>query len=404
MGVPEWIVELRHNATHGSLPSLSMLRSAAQWALQWLKVEFWEKQLENMQGQPSSDTQTEGDNNNEIQEIRMVIKYYQEEKFREYQGQVQKDKEKNNSGRLLDSIERYLNSDRSTTISCLLEEGCLISTQQQLKVLGVQLNDSEYQLPDKVISLWKPVLRLVHHLKLTPLLLRQMVAMVTIEKSWTNKMLCKWIYTIVMSNYNAGKSHLKHSGVQLYKSSVNLPAKALLESCLKVPSPYTTPVIKLLISRQVPPLSEQKIQQLKYVLDLFTDPKLSDQSNENVENYSDKDYFTMQDIKLQTSEEETRKNLVVDNSDTSDSRWTLCTDAVDWSQVPIGCLPGQKIGYRDLELKTKSDESEKLEEMETDSHVMDEGCLDSENSVSNGTEIWTAQDIVKLKQNIQLFN
>lgn len=45
-GIPGWIVELRHEATHKLLPSLSVLRSAAQFLLKWYKENYWDKQYE----------------------------------------------------------------------------------------------------------------------------------------------------------------------------------------------------------------------------------------------------------------------------------------------------------------------------------------------------------------------
>ncbi len=40
LGLPEWLVEMRHQATHASLPSLDMLRTAAETSLAWLKVGY----------------------------------------------------------------------------------------------------------------------------------------------------------------------------------------------------------------------------------------------------------------------------------------------------------------------------------------------------------------------------
>jgi hypothetical protein len=45
-GIPSWIVELRHEATHKHLPSLSVLRSAAQFLLQWYREHYWDPQYE----------------------------------------------------------------------------------------------------------------------------------------------------------------------------------------------------------------------------------------------------------------------------------------------------------------------------------------------------------------------
>ncbi|TPX33001.1 hypothetical protein SmJEL517_g03987 [Synchytrium microbalum] len=44
LGIPLWIVDLRHAATHESLPSLSLLRAAAQQALRWLDAHYWSLQ------------------------------------------------------------------------------------------------------------------------------------------------------------------------------------------------------------------------------------------------------------------------------------------------------------------------------------------------------------------------
>ena len=41
IGLPAVFVDLRHEATHGDMPSLSNLRNAAQRALQWLWDDYW---------------------------------------------------------------------------------------------------------------------------------------------------------------------------------------------------------------------------------------------------------------------------------------------------------------------------------------------------------------------------
>ena len=41
MGLPAMFVDLRHEASHGDMPSLANLRSAARRALQWLWDDYW---------------------------------------------------------------------------------------------------------------------------------------------------------------------------------------------------------------------------------------------------------------------------------------------------------------------------------------------------------------------------
>jgi len=41
IGLPALFVDLRHEATHGEVPSLTNLRAAAQMATQWLWDDYW---------------------------------------------------------------------------------------------------------------------------------------------------------------------------------------------------------------------------------------------------------------------------------------------------------------------------------------------------------------------------
>ena len=43
IGLPAALVELRHEATHGDIPSLNVLRSAAQRSMLWLSVDYWQR-------------------------------------------------------------------------------------------------------------------------------------------------------------------------------------------------------------------------------------------------------------------------------------------------------------------------------------------------------------------------
>ena len=45
IGLPALFVDLRHDATHGDMPNLTNLRSAAERALKWLWEDYW-KHLE----------------------------------------------------------------------------------------------------------------------------------------------------------------------------------------------------------------------------------------------------------------------------------------------------------------------------------------------------------------------
>ena len=52
LGLPRWFVDIRHDATHTNLPSLSTLRMAAETALGWLMSHYWDRQAEHLDSEP----------------------------------------------------------------------------------------------------------------------------------------------------------------------------------------------------------------------------------------------------------------------------------------------------------------------------------------------------------------
>jgi len=46
-GIPDWLVSIRHEATHSKMPSLAILRPGANYALQWLQGNYWNIEEEN---------------------------------------------------------------------------------------------------------------------------------------------------------------------------------------------------------------------------------------------------------------------------------------------------------------------------------------------------------------------
>ncbi|POM71207.1 Las1 domain containing hypothetical protein, partial [Phytophthora palmivora] len=57
IGIPLWIVDLRHESTHNQLPSLPVLRFAARHLLAWLRANYWGAQEEMIRGQVHHVTQ-----------------------------------------------------------------------------------------------------------------------------------------------------------------------------------------------------------------------------------------------------------------------------------------------------------------------------------------------------------
>eukprot|EP00047_Mylnosiga_fluctuans_P014178 m.36050 g.36050 ORF g.36050 m.36050 type:complete len:465 (-) comp5371_c0_seq1:156-1550(-) len=51
LNIQERLVDLRHDATHGALPSLPLLRNSLSHALAWLKEYYWDRQVDELERQ-----------------------------------------------------------------------------------------------------------------------------------------------------------------------------------------------------------------------------------------------------------------------------------------------------------------------------------------------------------------
>ena len=75
VGLPALFVDLRHESTHGEMPSLRVLRDAAEKGLEWLWRDYWEGMGEV------------GGNRIEAQTVREVVEGREEERPREVKEQ-----------------------------------------------------------------------------------------------------------------------------------------------------------------------------------------------------------------------------------------------------------------------------------------------------------------------------
>jgi len=71
LSVPEWVVEVRHETTHGAMPTITVLRAAMQFALTWLDNHYWKEVQER------DVEEVEGDKTGSLLELYKYLKVYQ---------------------------------------------------------------------------------------------------------------------------------------------------------------------------------------------------------------------------------------------------------------------------------------------------------------------------------------
>jgi len=72
LSVPEWVVEVRHETTHGAMPTITLLRAAMHFALAWLDTHYW-KEVQEGEVEEGGD----GDRIGGLLELYKYLKVYQ---------------------------------------------------------------------------------------------------------------------------------------------------------------------------------------------------------------------------------------------------------------------------------------------------------------------------------------
>lgn len=336
-GVPEWIVELRHAATHGTLPSLSELKAATCWGLKWLKEKFWNVQIAQAYGVSSLRAAA-------LEMLMESLVTYMQQKFQEING----------GGpilckQVLTDIEHMLFQLGGEACSVLIEDGYLIFSKEQLECIGFSLSDLQLSktllLPQKIIEFWSPVIQLICKADLLATQVLLMVSAVTEEKSHRNTLLLAWIYSIVWYN---NKKQLKKSGSKPIKICEDIPYKAILEKCVHLCSSDSQSLINLLIDK-----SEMSLLQKQKLRELLGINKYSNFCEDGIG--SQPQVYSVNDLNASNG------------SDTIATPWKKSSVPVEWSLLSFGILPDQNIGYKSLELDYAVSEADMGGETERES-------------------------------------
>ena len=75
LSVPEWIVHLRHETTHGHMPEVPMLRAALEYGLAWLDLHYWNSSEAGSRPEDESQSEESGELH-KLLECYMYLKLY----------------------------------------------------------------------------------------------------------------------------------------------------------------------------------------------------------------------------------------------------------------------------------------------------------------------------------------
>ncbi|XP_073403680.1 ribosomal biogenesis protein LAS1L [Dendrobates tinctorius] len=329
LNIPEWVVNLRHSATHGKLPKLSLCRKGWDFVMDWLRREYWSRQLGN-----SSNPEWVSEDSNDSEEaeeggfpslslkdqkeqtlsvkLRETLRSYKSEQFKIF-GELQCDSAFRKSWSATANLEWIIaqvtelvqQCSVQTAVGVLLEDGLLVPTGKQLSILKIEPDQGEeLRLPRTLLRFWQPLLKVLHSQAFTQGLLEMMFA--GLGKSKERKTQARvhylscWISEILQANYRADKKCSGGSRNQisvkskwkLFTYSVLLQWKNLLQKCLESPCRTTPQLLQLIFSNlktNVPVTTQEKLLCLCLIY-------IQDEGVDGSVDYNDQPIYTVESL------------------------------------------------------------------------------------------------------------
>lgn len=463
LNIPEWVVDLRHNFTHRTLPTLKWCRKGCKVVLDWLQQEYWSRQLgggANVDWDSQSDAEDEEldlkqkedlkqredqlmerqREKEAYQSARELLISYEKEQFQASEGP----KEDLKGGMwpapladmswILAEVKQLALDSSELLMDVLLEEGFLVPTAEQLDILGCDSPDSdgltEPRVPQTFLRFWLPLLKVLISPSFIHLLLEKLfVELKQLSTEHNNHRvfyISAWISEVILCNSNKFQYHFEtkmqkkaRMKDRIFVNRIHLRWQQLLSACLDAPCCSTPHLLQLILDDMEHPLPLETRQKLLRLCSIYTqpahpEPDLPPQQKQPI--------YTLESLheKLQHSRHHSRSTGAAERSESSQehkisdclvekakllrgSPWQVCVDKVLWKNFPLGKVPGQS-----------DDPSCLMMEKHSTMTVFDQ-TVELENSAAHSMPgvsaplrtaeglLWSHSDVNKLKSGLQLF-
>ncbi|KAM8952689.1 ribosomal biogenesis protein LAS1L isoform 2-T2 [Pelodytes ibericus] len=336
MKIPEWVVTLRHDVTHGKLPKLSMCRKGWDCVMEWLRREYWSRQLGN--SATSQWVSEEEDLSEETEEVPPPLSYkeqkrqalavklreslhcYASEQFKIFKD-IQQDSKAKKQWTATSELEWTIaqtkdlvkQNSTGTAADILLEDGFIIPTVKQLVTMKIEQEDvhENLHLPRTLFRVWQPLLKVLHSATLTQELLEKMFTGLSqcteSADDFRSHYLSCWISEILTANHRAGEKCMAPSRNQaavkskwkLFSNRVSLQWKKLLQKCMESPCRATPDLLKLIFAYMKPTLPVNTQEKLLCLCSIY----IQDDDSDISVDYSDQPIYTVESLEWKIRQE-----------------------------------------------------------------------------------------------------
>uniref|UniRef100_A0A0R3RJX7 Ribosomal biogenesis protein LAS1L n=1 Tax=Elaeophora elaphi TaxID=1147741 RepID=A0A0R3RJX7_9BILA len=352
VGIPQWVVDVRHSATHSHLPSLDSLRQAASYCRNWLWEHHWSRPVAEALGL-NSNIRNENEEN-QVQETAIdLIDRFMLFSLQNMEVSVHKKNNRPDKNmklqKILTKMETFIMMHPRQFLDTFLLEGYLILNEKQAKSIDHNLfaeNDDIWNVPEDLQLFWKPIFHYLNEAKMLPELLFQLLEAASdseiqsIRKrqliAWSDRMLTAYVESNVLTQ----------SEWERILKAVMIGPKELKEA-------YFDRVLK-----KIEKITEKEQSALRQLAILSSGKATtSETSTSQVSPSIASSVKTVKDLQqLMTQKENEKESGTKDSSSASSNTycWATC-NPLEWQGIPLGLTPEQSTEslYLVVELKVK---------------------------------------------------
>lgn len=287
IGIPDWIVNLRHSATHFNLPSVEVLEKAVTSLFEFLKERYIDSYKEISLDQSLLNQNVRG-------VIENLFNEYMNFRYKQTLMRTTNKKNNNESSEDLDKdVQSLVVNFRHDTFDVLLLDGFMIPTNEQLNAMGIIaeefLEQENLNFPKSFSNIWDKFLSYVNEMNLIGFLFTNLItaykfevdnSLASTHENLRNKFLLSWIlYLLKFNSY-------KNEKLKMVKFQFQFSFKKVLHDILAIkPNRFTSLFLYELskiasFSNEISPADYEKLKTLMNFLNMTNDQTVTDESDE----------------------------------------------------------------------------------------------------------------------------
>jgi len=340
IGLPDWIVNLRHLSTHHhQIPSIEMLEQAILFLFDWIKDHYVDTYKEY-----SLDSSLL---NNLRAQIKDAFLEYLTTQYKEvFQKKKKKSEKKIDTTVVISELTEVFSLHfKNETFKVLLEDGYLVPTSEQLAAIGIIAEEFVEQesinIPQVLAKIWGPFFKFCNENSLIDFLFEKLMEANTqenIENALRSKFLVAWILYFLKSNSNKANKFVFNFNCQevllkVLETRADKIAAMFLNETRKIPK----------FQREISNVQFEKITNLIfYSSGLFLNNE--NEMETNVEKPSTSHQFSIFEytpLQIQERNQITQPNSKVYSNKKQNSIWKIIDDC-DWDPeaMKLGIIEG----------------------------------------------------------------